>query len=170
MLLPLNPEQLKGAEILLFKISQLAITDSKALTKLVSVNDSTTGLMVSNGRIGSEIDDHFRVPILPPDHVAKLLALQCHERGHIGVNGTMVKLRSRAWVLRDRKIVKAIVYKCVICRKIRKHHLSQIMPDIPDFRVKPNPPFTYSAVDFFGSIMVRGEVNKRTRGKVWGCV
>ena len=66
--------------------------------------------------------------------------------------------------------MKAIVYKCVICCKIRKHHFSQIMSDIPDFIVKPNPPFTYSAVDFFGPIMVRGEVNERTWRKVWGCV
>ena len=43
------------------------------------------------------------------------------------------------------------------------------MSDIPDFRVLPNPPFSFCTVDFFGPMLVRGEV-KRTRGKVWGCV
>ena len=48
--------------------------------------------------------------------------------------------------------------------------MNQIMADIPDFKAIPSPPFTYCAVDFFGPIMVRGEVNKRTQGKTWGCV
>ena len=56
------------------------------------------------------------------------------------------------------------------CRKQRKAHLNQVMTDLPAFRAQPNLPFAFCTVDFFGPIMVREEVNERTRGKVWGCV
>lgn len=57
-----------------------------------------------------------------------------------------------------------------MCRKLRKKHLNQVMADMPEFRLKANPPFAYCSVDLFGPMFVRGEVNKRSRGKVWGCV
>ena len=33
--------------------------------------------------------------------------------------------------------------------------------DIPYFRTIPNPPISYCAVDYFGPMTVKGEVNKR---------
>ena len=122
------------------------------------------------GRLGSDIEPIFCVPILPSGLVARLLAQSTHGRNHDGVDATMVCLRSRAWVISGRKIVKSIVYACVTCRKQRKAHLNQVMADLPAFRAQPNHPLAFCTVDFFGPIMVRGEVNKRTRGKVWGCV
>ena len=86
------------------------------------------------------------------------------------VDATLFRLRNIAWVLQGRRVVKAIVYQCVICRKARKSHLNQIMGNVPDFRALPSPPFTYCSVDLFGPMLVRGGVNKRTRVKVWGCV
>ena len=170
LLLTLNSDQLKKARYLLYKISQIDLPDTKSLAKLAPIRDRNTGLVVTSGRLGSERDPNFKVPILPHNNLSKLLAIDCHNRGHSGVDATMVKLRSIAWVLKGRKIVKAIVYRCVICRKNRKQHLNQVMSDIPDFRTIPNPPFSYCAVDFFGPITVKGEVNKRSTGKVWGCV
>ena len=156
--MPLSPDEIQDAETLLFRISQLDLENNQSLAKLVPFEDKTTGLLVTSSRIGSDMGCTFKVPIIPIGHVAKLLALQCHQRGHGGVDTTMVRLRNRAWVLRGRRIVKAVVYSCIICRKL------------PDFRIMPNPPFSYCTVDFFGPVLVRGEVNKRLRGKVWGCV
>ena len=170
LVLSLTPEQLNKAKILLFRICQLHLDKHSSLERLVSFQDENSGLLLTSGRLASDFDPGFKVPILPPVHLAKLLALECHQRGHSGVDATMVKLRSQAWVIRGRRIVKDIIYKCVICRKLKKESLCQIMSDIPDFRVLPNPPFSFCTVDFFGPMLVRGEVNKRTRGKVWGCV
>ena len=168
--MPLSPDEIQDAETLLFRISQLDLENNQSLAKLVPFEDKTTGLLVTSGRIGSDMGSTFKVPIIPVGHVAKLLALQCHQRGHGGVDTTMVRLRNRAWILRGRRIVKAVVYSCIICRKLRKDSLCQVMSNIPDFRIMPNPPFSYCTVDFFGPVLVRGEVNKRPRGKVWGCV
>ena len=155
MMLPLGPDNLENSKNLLFKISQLGLNDAK-LVKLAPVKDEVSGLVLTSGRLGSDSDINFRVPIIPSDHLAKLIALHCHNRGHTGVDGTMVKLRNRAWVLQGRTMVKAIVYRCIICRKIRKNRLNQVMADIPDFRATPNPPFSYCAVDLFGPILVIG--------------
>ena len=156
----MTPEQLKKAKILLFRICQLHLDKHSSLERLVSFQDENSGLLLTSGRLASDIDPGFKVPTLPPVHLAKLLALECHQRGHSGVDATMVKLRSQAWVIRGRRIVKDIIYKCVICRKLKKESLCQIMSDIPDFRVLPNPPFSFCTVDFFGPMLVRGEVNK----------
>ena len=170
LILPLGTDNLKEAEILVYKIGQLGLGQTKHFIKLVPFMDKTTGLLMTCGRLGSDIEPNFCVPILPSGLVAQLLAQSSHGRNHDGVDATMVRLRSRAWVISGRKIVKSIVYACVTCRKQRKAHLNQVMADLPAFRAQPNHPFAFCMVDFFGPIMVRGEVNKRTRGKVWGCV
>ena len=69
------------------------------------------------GRLGSDIEPNFCVPILPSGLVARLLAQSSHGRNHDGVDATMVRLRSRAWVISGRKIVMSIVYACMTCRK-----------------------------------------------------
>ena len=169
MVMVLKPDQLKAARNMLFSINQIGLNETK-LDKLAPIKDEDTGLVVTSGRLGSDTDVDFKVPILQPDYIAKLLAEQCHKRGHCGVDATLVRLRNIAWVLQGRRVVKAIVYQCVICRKNRKSHLNQIIGKVPDFRALPSPPFTYCSVDLFGPMLVRGEVNKRTRAKVWGCV
>ena len=52
-----------------------------------------------------------------------------------------------------------------MCRKQRKPLLTQKMSDLPEDRVNPTPPFTYSAVDYFGPFMIREGRSERKR---WG--
>ena len=42
------------------------------------------------------------------------------------------------------------------------------MAPLPMERLKPSPPWLYTSLDFFGPFEVRGEVNKRSRGKAYG--
>ena len=44
------------------------------------------------------------------------------------------------------------------------------MGRLPEARLKPAPPFTYTMVDLFGPYVVRGEVQKRTSGKAYGVI
>ena len=116
MVMVLKPDQLKAARNMLFSINQIGLNEIK-LDKLAPIKDEDTGLVVTSGRLGSDTDVDFKMPILQPDYIAKLLAEQCHKRGHCGVDATLVRLRNIAWVLQGRRVVKAIVYQCVICRK-----------------------------------------------------
>ena len=44
------------------------------------------------------------------------------------------------------------------------------MKDLPVERFQPSPPFTNVGVDFFGPLTIKGEVQKRTRGKCFGVI
>lgn len=44
------------------------------------------------------------------------------------------------------------------------------MGRVPECRLAPAPPFSNTMVDLFGPFSVRGEVQKRSTGKVWGVI
>ena len=44
------------------------------------------------------------------------------------------------------------------------------MSPFPIERLKPSPVFLYIAVEYFGPFIIRGEVQKRTRGKAYGVI
>ena len=46
--------------------------------------------------------------------------------------------------------------------------MKQQMGSLPIERTTPAPPFNFTMVDLFGPYQVRGEVQKRVSGKVWG--
>ena len=48
--------------------------------------------------------------------------------------------------------------------------LCEAMKDLPVERLQPSPPFTNVGVDFFGPFTIKGEVQKRTRGKCFGVI
>lgn len=44
---------------------------------------------------------------------------------------------------------------CTICRKLRSAPIEQKMAHLPQDRLEPAPPFSYSAVDYFGPWYVK---------------
>jgi len=58
-------------------------------------------------------------------------------------------------------MAKAVVSKCVICRKLRRKPLDQLMGQVPCLRVAAGfPPFSNTAMDMFGPLQIR--LNRRT--------
>ena len=110
--------------------------------------------------------------LLPHTHrLSQLIAEHEHAKGgHLGVASTVARIRSRFWIISVQKIVKSICNKCVKCRKKFKKLCGQSMKELPIERLQPSPPFTNLGVDFFGPFMIRGEVQKRTRGKCFGVI
>ena len=53
------------------------------------------------------------------------------------------------------------------CRKEMKKLLSQQMATVREEMVTKCPPWTYVALDYAGPVTIKGEVNKRSRGKGW---
>ena len=103
--------------------------------------------------------------LLPHTHrLSQLIAEREHAKsGHLGVASTVARIRSRFWIINVQKIVKSICNKCVKCRK-------KFKKELPIETLQPSPPFTNLGVDFFGPFMIRGEVQKRTRGKCFGVI
>ena len=42
------------------------------------------------------------------------------------------------------------------------------MGDIPEFRLKPAPAWQFTGIGYCGPFTIKGEVNKRSRGKCYG--
>ena len=101
--------------------------------------------------------------VLPRDHqLAILLLRHLHQkRGHCGYKSLMHEARRKFWIIALRKMAKAVVSECVICRKLRRKPLDQLMGQVPSLRVAAGfPPFSNTAMDMFGPLQIR--LNRRT--------
>ena len=65
-------------------------------------------------------------------------------------------------------MVRSIVARCKICKLKFKKLQSQKMATLPVERLKPSPPFQNIGLDYFGPFEIKGEVQKRVRGKCYG--
>ena len=148
-------------------------TMHRTLTKLCA--KLKDGVLVTSGRVERWLKDNWNRQafiLLPGDHpISKLIAEHEHKAaGHLGVAATIAHIRSTYWIIGIRKTVKRIVRACVKCKIKRKRTESQVMGELPIERLKPSPPFTSTGVDYFGPFTIKGEVQKRTRGKCFGVI
>lgn len=131
------------------------------------------GLLRVGGRIErSPMSFDTRLPIIlgKGSYVAGLLIRQAHENvKHFGVNSVLCHLRQRYWPIREQ--VKKILGSCVLCKKWRGNPGVQYMADLPAPRVDlPNPPFTFTGVDYFGPITTKSGYRGGRREKRYGVI
>ncbi|XP_023808028.1 uncharacterized protein LOC111946916 [Oryzias latipes] len=137
--------------------------------RLVVYKNEESGLLVCGGRIQVFRKNKVGVPILPHDAwVSTLLAREAHNQNHEGIAATLLRLRTKAWVIKGRRIVKRVVDDCLICRKEKSKNCQQIMSSLPPERIEPAAPFQFTTIDLFGPYQVREDVKKRVTQKVWG--
>ena len=105
--------------------------------------------------------------VLPnKSHVTSLLVQQVHQQlGHSGRNHTISELQTKYWIIQGNKAVRRELSKCVTCRKLYAMPCEQKMADLPADRLHPAPPFTFTAVDYFGPFIVK---EKRKELKRYG--
>lgn len=157
----------------LFKAELKCFKEGKALPKqspLKRFNPMVDedGLIRVGGRISaSDLPRDECHPIIVPctHHIATLLVRYYHEQvAHQGRHITEGAIRAAGyWIIGGKRLVSSVIYKCVICRKVRGRLQYQKMADLPVDRVTPAPPFTSVGLDVFGPWNV---VARRTRG---GC-
>ena len=66
--------------------------------------------------------------------------------------------------------MKSIIGKCIKCKKKFKRLSSQVMGVLPLEGLKPCPPFSAVGIDYFGPYTIKGEMQKRVRGKCYGVI
>ena len=126
------------------------------------------------GRLqNTELPYSSKHPILlsKKHYLTSLLVMNAHQRvQHNGVKETLTEVRSKYWIIRGRSLVKAIIHKCVICKRFDGKPLKgPPAPPLPAFRVNEAPPFTSAAVDFAGPVYIRNQ-GVSTSNKVWICL
>ncbi|XP_076861369.1 uncharacterized protein LOC143514271 [Brachyhypopomus gauderio] len=124
------------------------------LKKLHPVLDAE-GLLRVGGRISrSNLPTDETHPLLIPGkhHVTTLLIRHHHFRvQHQGRHFTEGAVRaSGLWIVGAKRAISSLVFKCVICRRLRGKLEQQQMADLPQERLKQEPPFTYVGLDVFG--------------------
>lgn len=124
------------------------------------------GLLRVGGRLQhSMLQRNESNPIIIPNkhHIATLLVRHHHERvKHQGRHLTEGAVRtSGLWLVGGKRLISTIIHKCVFCRKLRGLSEQQLMSDLPEERLKMDPPFSYVGLDVFGPWEI---VTKRTRG------
>jgi len=174
-----SEEELERAKILVLKNAQYESypTEIKSITashnlphksvlrKLSPVLDSN-GLLRVGGRIvrsGLETCDVNPIIIPGTHHVAKLIVRHYHESvKHQGRHFTEGAVRAAGfWLVGGKKCIRSLLFKCVICKKLRGKTEHQQMSDLPVERLTVAPPFTYVGVDVFGPWEVTA---RKTRG------
>ena len=75
------------------------------------------------------------------------------------------------WIIGGGSAVSSHISRCVKCRKLRAAPQEQKMADLPEDRLEPSPPFTFSAVDYFGPWFVKeGRKQLKRYGVLFTCL
>ncbi|KAK3749645.1 hypothetical protein QZH41_014860, partial [Actinostola sp. cb2023] len=134
------------------------------------------GLVRVGGRIGNaDVPEEVRHPVILPRkcHVTTLLIRSLHKKvNHMGRSTTHNELRQCGyWILGASAAVSNVISQCVTCRRQRRPLEQQKMSSLPKDRVEQVPPFSYSAVDYFGPFVIKERRSELKRyGVLFTCL
>ena len=82
----------------------------------------------------------------------------------------MTETRRKFWVPKGRSLVKYLIHHCTLCKTFEGAPFkSPPPPPLPVFRVKENPAFLYTGVDFAGPLTIHTKHTTNSQ-KVWICL
>ena len=115
----------------------------------------------------------YKYPVLlcrkhPP---TSLIVRSAHEQvQHNGVKETLTEIRAKYWIIKGSSLVKSVIYHCVLCRQFEgKLFQPPPPPPLAIYRVKEEPPFSCTAVDFAGPLYVQTFEVMESK-KTWICL
>jgi hypothetical protein len=153
-------------------IESKRVSSSSRVVKLKPMICAHEGILRVSGRIAEApitYDAKHQIILPQNHHVTTLIIRHFHERlGHCGKEHLLSRMREEFWVVRARTAIKAVLGRCLICKRHHGERMTQEMADLPKVRVTPyEPPFTSTGIDYFGPLYV-----KRGRGtaKRYGCI
>lgn len=135
------------------------------------------GILKAQGRLqnATSLEYSTKHPIiLESKHpLSTLIVKNYHEKSMHQGNETVVNyIKQKFFIFGLRNLVKSVSKSCQFCINKRSAPLSQIMGNLPQFRLEPNlPVFAYTGVDFFGPIMVKvGRRHEKRWGVIFTCL
>ena len=106
----------------------------------------------------TKIPYHTSHPVIlaAGDHLTRLLFAHYHLLlGHCGPSTLLAHAANLYHVLGGRVLSRTICRKCVTCRKQAAKSASQLLGQLPPFRVEPQHVFLNTGMDFCGPFLVR---------------
>ena len=134
------------------------------------------GVLRVGGRLHqTELPYDIKHPVLLPKkaHLTDLVIRHFHQRtGHQGRARTHAGIRSSGyWIVNGSSLIGHHISKCVTCRKLRASPQQQVMAELPTDRFEQVPPFTFSAVDYFGPFYIKeGRKEMKRYGVLFTCM
>ena len=173
---PVTREQISKAEVLWITNAQHALAgakDFKLQQKQFNLFKDEKGIWRCGGRLShAEVPYAVKYPVLLPrtDPLSTLIVQEAHERVfHNGIRETLTEVRRRFWIPKARSLIRRIIHGCVLCKKFEgAPYKAPPPPPLPTFRVKEDPGFTHTGVDFAGPLKVR--CGEGPADKVWICL
>ena len=176
---PIKAELEKAERLLLLHgmVQTQEALDAGKLTSLLPCREGK--LVVTRGRLGEVSLQNLlgvsALPILMPNSRVAFLYMfhaHCGEFGlvHRSVVSTLARSRRKVWIVQGKNLARKVVNNCQRCNLDRKQLLIQQMADIKEEQVTVSPPWSNISLDFAGPYVVKGEINKRSRMKVWALI
>jgi len=176
---PLTNSELQTALLFWIKLIQKIhfSTTLKALAKGQSVDPTIRRLnpfvdeddiLRVGGRLHySSIKYDQKHPMLLPKKspLTQLIITEEHLRLlHAGPQLLLSSINRKFWIVGARSLIRQYVHKCIKCWKDRPKTATQLMGDLPSYRIEPTRPFLNAGVDFGGPFLVKSA--KGRGGKV----
>ena len=112
-----------------------------------------------NGLKFSNLSEEIGYPIIVPKVglVTGLIVHHYHNLVHHQGRGiTLNKIRANGyWIIGASTVASKVIHRCIACRKLRGKTQEQRMADLPNDRLEESPPFSYSAISYFGRLTVK---------------
>ena len=99
----------------------------------------------------------FHITIIVPFAVplASLLVEHVHALTlHGEMQLSLITLRCKYWLIRERQIVKSVLHKCLTCSCYAATSSVQRMGDFSKSRVTPDFPYNQAGVDYAGPVSI----------------
>ena len=170
----LTPEELADAEQLWIIDAQCKMAQEESVPTWKTQFDlflDDKGLWRCGGRLGNaNLPYATKHPVLLHP-ITTLIIREAHHRvQHNGIKETLTEIRRKYWIVKAWSLVRSIIHRCVVCKRFEgAAYCGPPPPPLPTFRVREEPPFTYTGVDFAGPLYIR-TTGSSARNKAWICL
>ena len=167
---PLSMEELCDAEHRWIEASQREMMREKSFESLRSQLNlflDEKNLWRCGGQLANaDVPYSVKYPLLLPreHYLTSLIVSDAHKCVlHNGVRETLTEIRNKFWIVKGRSLVRAIIHRCVICcRHEGAPFPSPPPPPLPAIRVKEQPAFNSTGVDYAGPLIIRSQDPSKT--------
>ena len=149
----ISTEKISSKALILNNQYELKDLKHQQVKKQLNVYTSSDGILQCDGRLNNaNINECTKQPILLNcDYYAELIVLKYHELTRHGkTNAVLTSLRQKFWIPKGRSFVENIISPA---------YVYPVPPDLPEFRVSDEPPFTNVRVDYCRPLFVKPSLN-----------